>query len=320
MKAMIVEPGYNDYLAEQAVFAGMPVEIVPIPESASDAQRADMLKDADVVIIRDRPLGADLIHCMHKVKGIVRYGTGYDNVDIACATEKRIPVANVTDYGADESVSEFAVALMLAASRQIVRRDKAVRSGGWNIGQKEPMFQLKGRTLGVLSFGRIARSFVKKVRGLGFADILVADPYVAQEVFTAHQVTPVDIDTLCRLSDVISLHAPLTHETKHIINAARLKTMNPNTVIINTGRGGLINEADLYQALKSKQIYAAGIDVYGIEPARADHPFFELDNCIVTDHTAWYTAEACINLQTNAAKEAKRLLQGEMPINWVNRW
>ena len=318
-KVVILEPGYSSYSAEQEILDSINAELVVVPEDASFDEVIAAIKDAEVVLLRDRPLPANIIEHMEKIKGIVRYGVGYDNVDCTYATAQKIAVANVPDYGAD-AVAEYALGLMLTASRQISLRDREVRLGAWNIAEKAPMRLMCGKTLGLVSFGRIAKCFLAKVSAMGLGKVLVHDPYVSAEDCVKYNVTPVDMDTLCKEADFISLHAPLTEATRYIINQKRLALMKSTTVIVNTGRGGLIDETALYNALASKQIFAAGIDVFEKEPAINGHPLFALTNCVVSDHTAWYSVESCRELQTKAAQEAVRILLGEQPKHWVNRW
>ncbi len=318
-KVVILEPGYSSYSAERKILSEVSAELAVVSEDASFDEVISAVKDAEVILLRDRPLPANIIEHMEKIKGIVRYGVGYDNVDCAYATERKIAVANVPDYGAD-AVAEYALGLMLTASRQISLRDREVRLGAWNIAEKAPMRLMYGKTLGLVSFGRIAKCFLAKASAMGLERVLVHDPYVSAEECAKYNVIPVDIDTLCREADFISLHAPLTEDTRYIINQQRLELMKSTTVIVNTGRGGLIDETALYHALANKKIFAAGIDVFEKEPALNGHPLFALTNCVVSDHTAWYSVESCMELQTKAAQEAVRILSGAQPKHWVNRW
>ncbi|MTI16264.1 C-terminal binding protein [Rhodobacteraceae bacterium RKSG542] len=315
----MLEPGYSDYVSEKAALAEFDLDFVVVSRDASDEERIAAARDADIVMLRDRLLDADMLDKLENAKGVVRYGVGYNNIDFNHAASRKIPVCNVPDYGAD-AVAEFAVGLMFAANRMIVSRDKLVRNGAWDISESQPVRLLVGKTLGIVSFGRIARHFKQKTDGIGFKEVLVHDPYLSDEDAARYGVRNVDMDTLCKECDIISMHAPLTDDTYHILNAERIAMMKPNSVVVNTGRGGLIDEDALYDALKARRIFAAGIDVFEVEPAIKDHKLFELDNVVVADHTAWYTVESLEELQTKAGLEAVRMLKGEEPKSWINRW
>lgn len=246
---------------------------------------------------------------------IVRYGVGVDNIDLAAARSRRIYVANVEDYGT-EVVAEHTLALMFAAARRIVSRDAGVRRGRWDVGAAEPMFCFTGKTLGVVGCGKIGRALIRKVSGMGFARILAYDPFV--------QGTPgaemTDLDTLFSQSDVVTLHSPLTPQTHHLADAARLSQMKPTAILVNAARGPLVDEAALVRALEHGQLFAAGLDVFEDEPPRPDNPLFALDNVVLSDHTGWYAVESLARLQSKGAEEVARVFAGGVPNSWVNPW
>ena len=177
--------------------------------------------------------------------------------------------------------------------------------------------RIAGRVLGLVGYGRIARALERKMRGLGVARVLVYDPLVQAGALSG--VESVDLNSLCQESDFISLHAPLTRDTSRIIDSARIALMKPTAILVNTARGGLIDETALVEALRSKRIFGAGIDVFQHEPPSRDHPLFALDNVVLSDHTAWYSEESVAELQTKAAQEIARVFRGESPEHWVNR-
>lgn len=319
-KVVVMEPGYIDYEIERSVLADVGATVHPLSDCATQQEKEELLCHADIIMVRETPISAEIINKSPYLKGIARYGVGYDNVDVDYAKSKHIPVSNVVDYGASESVAEFAVGAMLAASRCIVSRDKALRKGGWDLWKYYPVHQLKGCTAGIVGLGLIGCGFAKKISSLGFARILAFDPYADTEVFKTCQAESVDLDTLCAQSDIISLHVPLTATTRHMINAQRLSLMKPTAILINTARGAIVDGLALYQALRGKKIFAAALDTHETEPFPPDYPLLTLENCIVTDHTAWYTVETCKNMQYGAAIEVLRMLQGKKPVNWVNQW
>lgn len=309
-----LDDGYAAYDQEEALLAvaGARFEVRPCRRSEDAA--AASVADADVVLVRESPVSRRVIDAMTRCRAIIRYGIGVDNIDQVAARERGIQVANVPDYGTDE-VSSQAVALALAVSRRINLHDAEVRAGRWSTGVLQPMYRLRGRTLGLVGFGRIARMTLEKFAGFGFARVLVHDP----KSDLPPGVERVEMDTLCAEADMISLHAPLNEHTHHIIDARRLELMRPTAIVVNTARGGLIDTQALYEALKDRRILGAGLDVFEQEPPGA-HPLFELDNVVVTNHMGWYSEESMRELQRKTAEEAVRVLRGEPPLHWLNRW
>ena len=276
---------------------------------------ASAIADADAVLVRESPVTAQALAGAPRLQGIVRYGIGVDNVDREAAAARRIYVANVPDYGT-EDVSDHAVALLLAVARRVVTRDAFVRTGGWYAGSHERMHRLSGKTLGLVGYGRIARAVERKLRAFGIARVLVFDPYAD----LPSTVEAVSMEALCREADYLSLHAPLTAETYHILNDERLALCKPTAIIVNTSRGSLIDEQALTVALAAGRIHGAGLDVFEQEPPSRESLLFRLANVVLSDHTGWYSEESVTELQRKAAEEVARILSGEEPLNWINRW
>ena len=316
-KIVVIEPGYLNYSAEENILQDWDPQFVVVPANASLEEKLRQVSNADAIMVREATVSRPMIEAMQQCRVIVRYGVGVDNIDSQAAKEKGIYVANVPDYGS-EDVAEHALALLLAATRRIATRNRDVRDGQWGIGQREPMFRLAGKILGVVGFGRISRCFVQKASGFGFKRILVVDPLLTDEQASQAGVTRVNLDTLCREADFISLHAPLTPDTHHLIGEAELAKMKPSAVLVTTSRGGLIDEQALINALLQKRIFAAGLDVFESEPLSAKSPLLQMDNTLCTDHTAWFTEESVVELQSKAAHEVRRAFEGEHPLNWVN--
>lgn len=316
-KIVILEPGYAHYREEEAVLAAFNPQFVVVPKNASDEERLQLLSEADAVMIREASLPAAYIQALERCKAIVRYGVGVDNIDLPAAKDQGIYVANVPDYGS-EDVAEHALALLMASVRRITSRNMQVHNGQWNIGQAEPMYRMSGKVLGIVGFGRIARCLATKASGIGLRTILVCDPQLDAVAAEAAGVVKVSLEDLCREADLISLHVPLSSKTRHLIGRDQLALMKPSTVLINTSRGGLIDEDALYDALFHQRLFAAGLDVFETEPVKADNPLLSLPNVICTDHTAWFTEESVIELQRKAAQEVLRVFEGNKPMNWVN--
>ena len=316
-RVVVVDDGYGSYETEQGILESVSADVIVVPCRGDVERVLAATPDADAVLVRESPISAKVIAQMPHCKGIVRYGIGVDNVDLAAARERRIYVANVPDYGVEE-VSDHALALLMTIARRTATRDRAVRAGAWYVSRDEKMYRIAGRTVGLVGYGRIARAFERKMRGMGVARVLVYDPFL--DASKHPDIELVDLDTLCAQSDYISLHSPLTPDTRHLIDAGKLALMKPTAILVNTARGGLIDETALFDALQSGALFGAGIDVFETEPPGTGHPLLQCDNVVVSDHTGWYSEDSVAELQHKAAQEVARILRGETPRNWVNSW
>lgn len=281
----------------------------------------DMLRDcADVdgILLDMAPASAKVIEGLNRCKVITRYGVGYDNVDVDACTKKGIRVTNVPDYCA-EDVSDHAVALLFACLRNVPLRDRLVRQGLWNIHYGTSV-RVAGKTLGILGAGRIARAFIHKMSGFCLGKVLVYDPYVPSDVITSMGAEKADMQTVLREADFLSLHMPVTSETRGIINANALSLMKPTAILINTGRGQLIDDSALVDALQNGKIGFAGLDTHNSEPLPKDSPYFALDNVVLTDHTAYNTEEAVVELKTKAVQNVITVLNGQIPVYCINKF
>jgi D-3-phosphoglycerate dehydrogenase / 2-oxoglutarate reductase len=314
-RVVAIDDGYAEYDQETRLLAEVGASFEVMPCRASEEVAIEAVRGADVVLVRESPVPRRVIEAMDRCKGVIRYGIGVDNIDMVAASERRIAVANVPDYGTEE-VSTQSVALALAVVRRILIHDREVRSGRWSTGVLKPMYRLRGRTLGLIGYGRIARMTHEKLAGFGFARVLAHDPHVE----LPESVEAADVDTICREADLISLHTPLTAQTRHVIDERRLALMRSTAIVVNTSRGGLVDLEALYHALADGRILGAGLDVFETEPPDPAHPLFALDNVVVTNHIGWYSEEAMREVQLKAAQEAVRVLRGEPPRHWLNRW
>ncbi|MBC7282286.1 C-terminal binding protein [Hoeflea sp.] len=315
----ILEPGYADYSTEESILSGHGLKVVPVGPHEDAASALQVINPLGVMV-RERAMTSDLMDICPRLKIIVRYGVGVDNIDIEAARSRGIYVANVPDYGAENEVSDHALALYLAIQRRIPARDQEVRSGRWGVGQAAKIPSRENAMLGLIGCGRIGLATARKFRAFGFERIVVFDPFLDPGKAAAAGLELTDLDALCRDADVISVHAPLTAETRGILGADLFATMKPTTIVINVARGGLVDETALADALNAGRIFGAGIDVFEQEPVRADHPLLFTPNTVLSDHTAWYSERSVGVLQRNAATEICRVLSGEPPQNWVNRW
>ena len=282
----------------------------PKPEAILEAAR-----DADAVLTTYAKLNADMIPQMPRCRVIGRFGIGVDNVDIPTATSQGIVVTRVPDYCLDE-VSDHTMALLLALVRKIPSSSARTQAGRWEMRAVVPIHRLRGTTLGLVAFGQIPQLVAPKAQAFGIR-VVTHDPFVSKQVIDRTGVEQVDFNKLVEISDYISIHTPLTPDTRHLFNADVFRRMKPSAYLINTARGPIIDEAALANALDQGHIAGAALDVMEQEPPSGS-PLFGRDNVIVTPHTSFYSEESLVDLQTKAAEEVVRVLSGQAPKNPVN--
>jgi D-3-phosphoglycerate dehydrogenase len=276
-----------------------------------------LVAEADAVITQFAPLTAEVIAAMQRAQVIVRYGIGVDNVDLAAARERGIPVCNVPDYCIDE-VADHTLAFMLGVTRQIVPNTLHVREGRW--GLATPLNQLRtlhDQTVGIVGFGRIGREVASRLAPFK-SRRLVCDAFVPAEAIRAAGCEPVSLDELLTQADIVTLHCPSTPQTKKLLNRDSLARMKRGAVVINLARGDLIDTAALVAALESGHLSAAAIDVCDPEPIPADSPLRSMPNVIAASHIASASPKAVRTLRETAARIAAMALRGESLPNVVN--
>jgi len=314
---LITDYGFKNVDLERAAIerAGFQLKTAQCrkPEEVIDAAR-----EADVLIVQWAPLTAQVIAALPpRVRAIVRYGIGVDNIDISAATARGLPVCNIPDYCIDE-VADHTLALALALARQLPQTHARTLAGEWKITPPAPMPAFRDMTFACAGFGRIARAVLARARAFGF-HLAAYDPFVSPSEFAAVGVDPLSLEELFRAADILSLHLPLTAQTRHFIDATRLPALRPSTILVNTSRGGLVDTTALAQSLRAGQLCAAGLDVFESEPLPPDHPLRSAPNIILTSHTAWFSEASVPRLQKLAAEEAVRALRGEPLRNQINR-
>jgi D-3-phosphoglycerate dehydrogenase len=318
--AVIINTGYAHYDIEKKLLGAIDVEVRLVAQDCiSEEQVIFAAKEADAIFVREAPVTRKVIEAFTRCRVIARYGVGIDNVDLETARQRRIYVTNVPEYCTEE-VSDHAVALLLACCRKLTLRDQRVRNGIFESNIDDAIHRSTGRTLGLIGYGKIGRAVHRKWKGFLPSRVLVFDPYAPQAVITENGAQKADLRTLLQQSDFISIHAPLTGQTRHLISAETIEFMKPDAILVNTSRGGIIEEPALVDALRNGRILAAGLDVFEREPVGADNPLTELPNAVLSSHVAWYSKESTVTLQTTAAEEIVRVLSGRRPINWVNPW
>ena len=307
----------NDYRAERQVLSEVDAEVI-VANCFTDDEVLEACRDADGMLVNGAPVTAKVVENLQKCKIISRYGVGYDNVDVAACTAKGILVANVTDYCSEE-VSDHALALLLACARKVARRDAQVRAGMWNIKSEDPVYRMAGKVFTLLGYGAIARALHRKIAGFNFSRILVYDPYVDKETIESTGAEKVDWETAIREADYISIHIPLNEETRGAVDSKAFSMMKPTAILVNTSRGAVVDEQALIDALISKKINSAGLDVFWKEPLDPAHPLMKIENCVLTDHAGWYSEESIVELKIKTAENVRDVLAGKKPKSIVNR-
>jgi len=261
------------------------------------------------------PITAEVMSRMPKCRIIARYGIGVDTIDLDAATRAGIIVTNNPTYCIDE-VAEHTLGLILACARKVALYDRLVRAGRWEVPPGKPVFRLTGKTLGLIGFGNIARQVALRAAAFGLR-VLYADPFV-QDAAPA-RARKVELVELLSETDFVSLHPPLTPETRGMIDDAALARMKRTAFLVNCARGPIVDTAALVRALDAGTIAGCALDTVDPEPLPEGHPLRSRDNVIITPHVAWYSEQALVALQAGAPGEVRRVLNGEWPVNVVNR-
>jgi len=294
--------------AGQAVLDRAGCRTLFVTKKGGAGQLSDILarESVDGVISRTLPMTAEMIGSCRTLKVISRHGTGFNNVDVAAATKHRIPVL-VASGTNSQSVAELTIGLMIAAARNVVELDDGIRGGEWP--RSSAGVELAGKTLGLVAYGAVARKVERMAASIGMR-VMVFDPYLPSGADVARAGT---LEELFAASDVISLHCPLNGETENMIGSAALGAMKRGVIIINTARGGLIDEAALAGSIRSGHVRAAGLDTLAEEPPARDHPLMNLRQVVLTPHMGGSTDAALANTAKLAANNALTVLAGKIP-------
>ena len=278
----------------------------------------ELAKDADVVMVQCvRPLlTGSVISQLKKCRCIIRLGIGYDTVDVKTATEKGILVCNIPYYCV-EDVAEHALALIFDSMRHVSLQDRWIRGGKWDRRGARPARRFRKSTLGLVSFGRIAKALARKATALG-ANVLAYDPFVNAKDMDEFDVVKVELDELLKTSNFISVHTPLTDSTRHLIGKREFDMMSSGTVLVNTSRGPVVDNAALADAMKSGKLWGVGLDVMEQEPLPQDSPLREFDNITFTPHVGACTEQSTEELYRDACEIACDVLAGKLPPYIVN--
>jgi D-3-phosphoglycerate dehydrogenase len=283
-------------------------DLVPNPTEPEIIARAPA---ADAIIVRTTKLGAAALDAAPRLKIVSRHGVGYDNVDMATLDRRGIPLTLVGNVNA-LAVAEHTLFMMLALAKRAVEYDRATREGRWTLRDSFGATELHGKTLLLLGFGRIGREVARRAQAFGVT-VLAYDPYVPVEAMYAARVQPVPkIGDALGAADFISVHLPLSAETRGIVGTAAFAGMKKTAIVISTARGGIVDEPALVEALKSGRIRAAGLDVFTDEPPAPDNPLLRLDNVLLSPHSASITEECAIRMAEVSARNALGGLDGKL--------
>ncbi len=318
MKPIVVvaHDEFTDATVEEDVLSAIGATVL-YPRNLTTPEAIEAAIEADALIVARQKVSGEMLSRLRRCRIVSRAGTGVDNIDVGAATKYGIWVTNVPDYSVDE-VSTHAIALLLAYVRRIPRLVEMTRQGIWDSMLVRPLERLAGQNLGVLGFGRIGRAVAKKGIGLGLS-VTAHDPFVDAASMREMGVRSVDFETILRTSDFLTLHMPLSNATHHIIDAKALPLMKPTAFLINTARGGLVDENALLCAVESGTIAGAALDALLAEPPPLDDPLLRDERIMITPHIGWYSEASGRDMRAWSAQEVVRVLSGERPRYPVNQ-
>jgi D-3-phosphoglycerate dehydrogenase len=316
MKVAITDFTFPSLDIETSLLQAAGVEIIS-GQCKTTETLIPLVREADAVITQFAPVNRDVVAAMEKARVIVRYGIGADNVDLAAARERGIPVCNVPDYCIDE-VADQTLAFILSMTRQVIPNCLKIRGGGWGLAAPlEEMRALRDLTVGLVGFGRIGREVSERLAAFKCRR-LVFDPAVAADAVKEAAAEPVDLPALLAASDIVTLHCPSTPQTRKMIDAAAIAKMKPGSILINVGRGDLVDPNALIGGLQSGRLSGAALDVFDPEPLAETSPFRSMSNVVTASHIASASVRAVKKLRETAASLALKAIRGEPLPNVVN--
>lgn len=313
----------------------LPDDLRPVVEREVDAlggghrldvlrskDRAELLRaaaDADVLIVATTRVDAALLEAAPRLRHVQHQGVGYDNIDVAACAARGVSVA-LTPEGTTTGVAEHVFLLILALYKNLREAEGKLRAGGWPVWElRARSYEISGKTVGLLGFGRIGRAVAQRARAFEarvvYFDPFRADPETERQLEVEHRA----LDDLLREADIVSVHVPLSAETRHLIGERELRLMKPSSILLNTARGPLVDERALHRALTEGWIAGAGIDVFEQEPADPENPLLRLENVVVTPHISAGTIDAFRTKMRAVAANVARVAAGEAPANQVKQ-
>ncbi len=318
MKVLITDIDQGNAEPERAVLAEHGIAmLVAQARNQDEVVAAGREVAPDALLSQYAPIDGRVLDALPTVRVVGRYGVGYDMIDVPAATARGVLVITVPDYCTDE-VADHALALLLACARHLVSAHLQIAGGGWSSAAVMPGVQrLADQTLGIVGLGRIGRAAARRAQGFGL-QVLAHDPFVDDAAMLALEIQPRSLDALLVESDYVSLHAPLSSSTRHLIGSDQLARMKPTASLINTARGGLVDQQALLAALAQGRPAGAGLDVLEQEPPAADSPLRQHPQVILSPHAAFYSDAAYLRLKTDVAAQIATALRGEMPRTPLN--
>jgi len=296
----------------------------PFMRQLTEEELADLAKDSEAIIVAMEPVSARVLEALDELRVVGKHGVGYENVDVKTATERGV-VVTYTHQSNATSVAEHAFALILSLVRSIIPADSCVRGGGWGgpatllLGSHRFLgVELDGKTIGIIGLGAIGSRVARIASGFGMK-VAYYDHVRCHHLEKELEVRYYNnLHGLLRSCDFITIHVPLTPKTKHMIGAEELRCMKKTSFLVNTSRGGVVDEAALIEALKEKSIAGAALDVFEKEPVNVDNPLLRMENVIVTPHIAWFTREAVERMDITVANDVAAVLKGSKPMYIIN--
>ena len=288
-------------------------------DAATEGEVVAAAKDTDIILTRYAQMSRSVVEKLPKLQAIIRYGIGYDTIDVDAATDNKVIVVNVPDFCYEE-VSNHALGMLLMLTRKLMLQSNTLKKDGWKPAYSliTPMGSVTGQTLGIIGCGHIGRIVARKAQCFGM-NVIGYDPHVDTKLTDEAGIKLKSLPEVMKESDYISCNPLLWNETFHIVGEKEFKMMKPTGFIVNTSRGPVIDQLALVKALKEEWIAGAGIDVFEKEPIAPDDPLLKMDNVILTPHTAFYSDASDIRVRTSVAQEAVRIALGHLPKNIVNK-
>lgn len=312
MKIIVTDCDHKNMIQEEEIFAKAGLSYTHLACKTED-DLITQAKGGEIMMTQYGLFSRRVLEALKpELKQIIRYGVGVNTIDLEAASELGVQVCNIPDYGMNE-VADQAMALMLSLVRRICFMDQCTKHKTWNYTESIPVRRIPGSTVGIVGLGRIGSTFAKRMSGFGCR--LLAYDLAFETGSVRNGVELVGFETLLKESDMISIHCPLTDETENMFDLEAIKKMKPTAYLVNTARGGIVNEADLLRALKERIIAGAALDAVAEEPMEIGAELFALDNYICSPHMAWYSEESSLELKRKAAEEAVRFAKGQ-PVNY----
>lgn len=314
-RVLITDYAWPTLDVEAAILGRVGAELV-VAQTGDPAELTALAADVDAILTCWKQVPVAALDAAVRCRIVSRYGIGLDNIPVARATELGMVVSNVPDFCLDE-VAEHTLMLLLACARRLPEQMAVTRGGAWTQAVARGVPRLRGQTLGLVGYGNIGRAVAERTRGLGLR-VMAYTPRLAPDALAPWGAATNDLHTLLAAADYVSLHVPLTPQSRGMMDAAALAAMKPGAHLINTARGALVDEAALLAALDAGRLAGAALDVLGSEPPPPDHPLLRHPRVIATPHTAFYSEAAIVDLTTKAARHVAQALAGQVPDRVVN--